>query len=498
MGCANCGIGANNNGQTSTDGTATKTMGCNGNCSGGCNRLNVYDWLSDLPFSAEKDAFNIIEVSFKNGSRKGFYRNSNNVDCITGDLVVVEGNTGGFDIGKISMSGELVRLQMKKKNVSETAELQKVLRLPSDWDMDKYRQAKSNEYSTMLMARVIARELGLEMKIGDVEYQGDGRKATFYYTAEDRVDFRELIKVYAKEFRVRIEMRQIGSRQEAGRIGGLGSCGRELCCSTWLTKFKSVSTAAARYQNIAINQMKLSGQCGRLKCCLNYELDIYMDALQDFPEYADFLQTERGEARLMKTDIFQKIMWYKLEGASTSFPIKVSQVKEILAMNKKGEKPESLLDLSILKQELEREVGFEDGVGKTSLAELNKHHRKRNRKRSRNRKRNNNKDNQQNNKRNNQFNKSNPTNNKQQKTNQRPNKKRTNNNNKSKTGKDNKPPQQQQDKRTKTNRPSNRNHRNDDNKKRSDGKKNRTKSNHHQPPKDRSDNRNKNGNDTKN
>ncbi len=362
MACASCG--------TSKDG---KPSGCqsNGGCStGGCNRMNVYDWLSDLPFSSQNSRFKVVEVSFKQGSRKGFFRNLTNIDCDTGDTVVVESTTGGYDIGRISLSGELVRLQMRKRRVTEDAELPRLIRIANDRDRSRRKESRALEYNTMIMARVIARQLNLNMKIGDVEYQGDGRKATFYYIADERVDFRELIKLYAREFSVKIEMRQIGARQEAGRIGGIGSCGRELCCSTWLTDFKSVSTAAARYQNLAINQAKLSGQCGRLKCCLNYELSTYLDALQDFPRNADILQTAQGEARLIKTDIFKRKLWYSLPKNSMLFPISVEQVKEIQEMNAKGEQPDSLLAMVDFGKSTEADMSFEDGVGETTLGAL--------------------------------------------------------------------------------------------------------------------------------
>ena len=239
---------------------------------------------------SDSELYDIVEVSFKNGSRKSFYQNPPYVRAIIGDTVVVE-SASGYDVGRISLTGELVRLQMKKKKVSETTIFPKLIRLANNRDLEKLEDARALERDTMIRARAIARSLNLDMKLGDVEYQGDRRKATFYYTADGRVDFRELIRHYAKEFRVKIEMRQIGARQESSRIGGLGSCGRELCCSTWLTNFKSVTTGAARYQNLAINQSKLSGQCGRLKCCLNYELDTYMDALQDFPVKHERLYT---------------------------------------------------------------------------------------------------------------------------------------------------------------------------------------------------------------
>ncbi len=364
MGCSSC-----SNKSKTKDG---KPAGCasNGDCTtGGCNRLNVYDWLADLPYSVQQDPFKVVEVSFKNGSRKSFYRNTNNIDCHTGDTIVVEAATGGHDIGRISLSGELVRLQMKKRNVPLDADLPRVMRLTSMRDMERFEDAKSREYETMLMARVISRRLDLQMKVGDVEYQGDGRKATFYYTADERIDFRELIKLLAKEFRVKIEMRQIGARQEASRIGGIGSCGRELCCSTWLTKFKSVSTTAARYQNLAINQSKLSGQCGRLKCCLNFELNMYMEALKGFPRNADFIETQQGRARLIKTDIFKRKMWYSLIETNKVHSISVDRVNEIIEMNKEGKSPETLISHAAIKAYV-AEIGFEDGVGGIELDSL--------------------------------------------------------------------------------------------------------------------------------
>ena len=288
-------------------------------------------------------------MSFKNGARKSFYRNPAHTQVLTGDFVVVESNSG-YDLGRVSLSGELVRLQLKRKRIGEDSVLHSVLRKAHTRDLEKLSEARKLENGTMARARVIARTLGLEMKIGDVEYQGDKRKATFYYTADGRVDFRELIRHYAKEFRVKIEMRQIGARQESSRIGGIGSCGRELCCSTWLTDFKSVSTAAARYQNLAINQAKLSGQCGRLKCCLNYELDLYMEAVDLFPKNADKLKTREGVATLFKTDIFRQLMYYSLEHDGIKGKVVAlapSAVSEILAMNAKGEFPPDLMDLHV-------------------------------------------------------------------------------------------------------------------------------------------------------
>jgi cell fate regulator YaaT (PSP1 superfamily) len=331
-------------------------MGCStgGGCaskgcsSGGCNRLNTYDWISALD-AQDVDETDLVEVSFKNGSRKAFYHNPPFSKASTGDMVVVD--TGaGFDIGKISLSGELVRLQLKKKRVREDAAFLNIIRKANERDMEKLLEVRQQEKPTMIKARVIARSLKLDMKLGDVEFQADGRKATFYYTADGRVDFRELIKQYAKDFRVKIEMRQIGARQESARLGGIGSCGRELCCSTWLSDFKSVTTAAARYQNLAINQAKLSGQCGRLKCCLNYELDLYMDVLDGIPEKADKLYTLEGTAILLKTDIFKGIMYYVMDGdkGGRQFPLKNDQVKKIQVMNQAGEKPATLSELALV------------------------------------------------------------------------------------------------------------------------------------------------------
>ncbi|MEM7101635.1 MAG: regulatory iron-sulfur-containing complex subunit RicT [Bacteroidota bacterium] len=351
MGCSNCSSGKNG-----------LPGGCknNGHCSsGGCNRLNTYDWLSTIE-APESNKFNVVEVSFKNGSRKGFYFNQLSSRTHTGDMVVVEAGNG-YDIGQINLSGELVKLQMKKRKVSEDAFLPKVVRKANERDLERYHEARQKDNSTMIRARAIARSLGLEMKIGDVEYQGDKRKATFYYTADGRVDFRELIKHYAREFKVKIEMRQIGARQESARIGGLGSCGRELCCSTWLTDFKSVSTTAARYQNLAINQSKLSGQCGRLKCCLNFELDTYIDALKGFPKNADRLRTEAGTAQLLKTDIFKGIMYYQYRDQQfgKTYALPKERVWEIIELNKKDKKPLELISSELLAtKETEQEVGF--------------------------------------------------------------------------------------------------------------------------------------------
>lgn len=335
MGCASCSSGK--------DGVPN---GCQskGSClTGGCNKRNSYDWLAkmDIP---DYDNYEYVEVSFHKGVRKAFYKNNKSTRTITGDIVLVESEVG-YDIGSISLSGELVRLQMKKKKVNDSNVLKSVIRVANQRDLEKMNEAHAMQKKSMIQARKIAKDLALEMKIGDVEFQADKRKATFYYTAEGRVDFRELIRHFAKEFKVKIEMRQIGARQESARIGGIGSCGRELCCSTWLTDFKTVSTTAARYQNLAINQAKLSGQCGRLKCCLNYELDTYMEALEAFPEKADILETEAGRARLVKTDIFKGLMFYAYiteTGRGQFHPLKIDRVKEILVLNREKKKPAEL------------------------------------------------------------------------------------------------------------------------------------------------------------
>ncbi|HEY6082403.1 MAG TPA: regulatory iron-sulfur-containing complex subunit RicT [Chitinophagaceae bacterium] len=370
MGCEGCGTGG--------DG---KPAGCKGNggCgSGGCNRLNVFDWLANIPLNDSLVPFNIVEVSFNNGSRKDFFRNNTRQLFEKGDMVSVEG-LSGFDVGMISLTGELVKLQMKKHRVQDSSDIKKILRRASEDDLSKLQVAKAREKEAMVKARVIARGLGLEMKLTEVEIQADGRKATFFYTADDRVDFRELIKVYAGEFKVKVEMRQIGARQEAGKVGGIGSCGRELCCATWLTDFKSVNTGAARYQNLSINQTKLSGQCGRLKCCLNYELDTYMDALKDFPEEVDTLETTGGNIYLQKRDIFKNLMWYSYKDSNKQYPLTIERVKEIREQNRQGMKPDELkqVELSVTKGGETEEHQFVDVVGQISLRSLEKNSRKR-------------------------------------------------------------------------------------------------------------------------
>jgi cell fate regulator YaaT (PSP1 superfamily) len=367
MSCTSCSTG--------------KPGGCksNGGCStGGCNRLNVHDWLANLPFSDPDSDCRIVEVTFNNGSRKEFYRNNTLQTFIKGDMVTVEG-VSGFDVGMVNISGEMVRLQMKKKGVKEdNPDFKKIMRRANEMDLQKWRETKEREKPTQVRARAIIIQLKLDMKLIEVEFQADGRKATFYYTAEDRVDFRELIKVYASEFKIKVEMKQIGIRQEAAKIGGIGSCGRELCCSSWLSDFKSVTTTIARYQNLTINQTKLSGQCGRLKCCLNYELDTYLDALQQFPNNADTLELSRGTAQLIKKDIFKNLMWYVLPDSNKQYPVPIERVKEIRFMNVKGQRPDELgaIELSPAKAE-EKEHAHVELVGQISLRTLERNSKKR-------------------------------------------------------------------------------------------------------------------------
>ncbi len=370
--------------------TKEKVAGCASSCSsGGCNRLNVHDWLNDMVLPPGQKPFDIIEVRFK-GTRKEFFRNPELLSLKAGDVVAVEGNPG-HDIGIVSLTGELVKLQMKKRHLGyDSAEIKLLYRTAKQTDIEKWNAVKAQEDKTMHRARSIALHLGLKMKLSDVEYQGDGKKAIFYYTAEDRVDFRELIKRLADEFKIRVEMKQIGLRQEAGRLGGIGSCGRELCCSTWLTDFKTVGTAAARYQNLSINPVKLAGQCGKLKCCLNYELDSYMDALKDIPDSGISLQTETGNAMHRKTDIFKRLMWYELipfqkpdekyfSSADKWVMLTAEQVKEILAMNKAGKKPVDLKSMLPAVEE-EEEPDYADMVGQDSLTRMDNRRKKKKKK----------------------------------------------------------------------------------------------------------------------
>ncbi len=355
--------------------------GCqsHGSCStGGCNRMNVHDWLANLPFSDPESNCRIIEVSFNNGSRKDFFKNNTLHYYEKGDMIAVEG-ISGFDVGMVNLTGELVRIQMKKRNVDEKSpDIKKVLRRATDTDIAKMKETKAREAQVLIRSRAMARQLNLELKMAEVEIQADGRKATFFYIADDRVDFRELIKLYAGEFKVKVEMRQIGARQEAGKVGGIGSCGRELCCSSWLTDFKSVNTNAARYQNLSINQTKLSGQCGRLKCCLNYELDTYMDALQFFPDDAEMLEMERSRAFLVKKDIFKNLMWYTMPDSNKQYPLTIERVKKIKELNRQGVRPADLEPVEVITSKpKDIEPVYADVVGQISLKSLEKTSRKR-------------------------------------------------------------------------------------------------------------------------
>ncbi|HSV11161.1 MAG TPA: regulatory iron-sulfur-containing complex subunit RicT [Hanamia sp.] len=366
MGCTSCGTG--------------KPNGCksNGGCStGGCNRLNVYDWLANLPIDDMESACRVLEVSFNQGSRKDFYRNNTTNIFTKGDIIAVEG-VSGFDVGTVNLTGELVRLQLKKKRIDENStDIKRVLRLATDNDIAKWKETKLRERQVLIRSRAIARQLKVDLKMSEVEIQADARKATFYYIADERVDFRELIRIYATEFKVKVEMKQIGARQEAGKVGGIGSCGRELCCSTWLTDFKSVNTNAARYQNLSINQTKLSGQCGRLKCCLNYELDTYLDALQHFPDDADVIEVAKGRAFLVKKDIFRNLMWYTMADSTKHYPLTIETVKKIKEQNSKGIKPEALETVEIVSgKPKDVEPEFVDVVGQISLKSLDKNNRK--------------------------------------------------------------------------------------------------------------------------
>lgn len=378
MGCGSC----------STGGGCTPA-GCksNGSCmTNGCSKLDVYDWLSDMDMPSNFKAFQIVEIKFK-GSRKDFYLNADNIYLEAGELVAVETATGGYDIGHVSLTGELVRMQMHKRHVKEADVSKKIYRRASPADVDKWNLAKGLEWETMHKARTLALNLNLSMKISDVDYQGDKTKATFYYTAEGRVDFRELIKKMAEAFRIRIEMRQIGMRQEASRLGGIGSCGRELCCSTWLTDFKTVSTSAARYQNLSLNTLKLAGQCGKLKCCLNYELDSYMDALKHIPDNVNYLRTEQGEARLQKTDIFKRMMWFSLPGAENWIALPIARVKEIQKLNKENITPEYFVEEVEVKEAPAKALDYENVVGQDSLTRLDERSQQnRNRNRNKNKK----------------------------------------------------------------------------------------------------------------
>ncbi|WP_430908564.1 PSP1 domain-containing protein [Maribacter sp. 2-571] len=380
MGCSSCSTG--------TDG---QPRGCknNGTCgTDGCNKLTVFDWLSNMSLPSGEKPFDCVEVRFKN-SRKEFFRNSENLSLSIGDIVATQAQSG-HDIGMVTLSGELVKVQMKRKKVDFKEEtLPKVYRKASQKDIDKWQKCRNREEEIKKRAREMAILLKLQMKISDVEFQGDGSKATFYYTAEDRVDFRQLIKDMAKAFSIRIEMRQIGYRQEAQRLGGIGSCGRELCCSTWLSDFRSVSTSAARYQQLSLNPQKLAGQCGKLKCCLNYELDTYLEALKDFPSQDTKLFTEKGIAFCQKTDIFKATLWFSYKDDPANWhTLSKEQVQEIVAKNKKKEKVASLEEYAVDNIVIDEKVVFENVVGQDSLTRFDRPKHSRNKSKNKNRNRN--------------------------------------------------------------------------------------------------------------
>ena len=357
--------------------------GCrnNGSCGvSGCEKLTVFDWLSDMELPSQAGTFDVIEVRFKNG-RKEYLRNPQQLRLYMGDVVAVEGSPG-HDVGAVSLTGELVRLQLKKRKIDpEKAELKKIFRKANPRDISLWKEAQEREEPALIRGREIIQEMGLPMKLSDVEYQADKAKATFYFTAEGRVDFRALIKRLATEFHIRVEMRQIGSRQEAGRIGGIGSCGRELCCSTWLTDFRSVSTSAARYQQLSLNPQKLAGQCGKLKCCLNFELDTYLDALKQFPKTQSPLYTQKGKAHFQKMDIFKEIMWYAYEEEGSEWvALHRDTVKKLQNEMQEGQKPESLEVYSL--SQPEPQVAYQNAVGDEDLTRFD-HKAKKSRKKGR-------------------------------------------------------------------------------------------------------------------
>ena len=373
-----------------TTDSSGQPKGCknNGTCgTDSCNKLTVFDWLANMSLPNGEKPFDWVEVRFKNG-RKEYYKNLENLTLSIGDVVATQAPSG-HDIGMVTLTGELVRVQMKRKNISqESEEIYKIYRKASQKDIDIWSDARDKEEPMKVRARQFAIDLKLEMKISDIEFQGDASKATFYYTAEDRVDFRELIKVFAREFRTRIEMKQVGFRQEAARLGGIGSCGRELCCSTWLTDFRSVSTSAARYQQLSLNPQKLAGQCGKLKCCLNYELDTYLEALKTIPKSDIKLKTVKGTAVCQKTDIFKGFLWYAYEGEWMNwFKLTKDQANEIIALNSKNKPVQSLEEYA---DELiqDDKVEFENVVGQDSLTRFDSPKRRNKRRTNKNRRRN--------------------------------------------------------------------------------------------------------------
>ena len=370
MACQSC---------STSDGGAPKGCKNNGTCgTDSCNKLTVFDWLSNMSLPSGEAPFDCVEVRFKNG-RKEFYRNTEKITLSIGDIVATEASPG-HDIGIVTLTGELVKIQMKKKSVDHTSkEIAKIYRKASQKDIDIWSAARDKEEPMKVKARELAITHKLEMKISDIEFQGDGSKATFYYTANDRVDFRLLIKDYARVFNNRIEMKQVGLRQEASRLGGIGSCGRELCCSTWLTDFRSVNTSAARYQQLSLNPQKLAGQCGKLKCCLNYELDTYLDALKDFPDFDLKLKTDKGDALCQKQDIFKGLMWYAYTDNFANWHVlKIDQVKEIVAQNKQNKNVSSLEDYAY-EVVVEVEKNFNNAMGQESLTRFDQPKKSKNR-----------------------------------------------------------------------------------------------------------------------
>tara|TARA_B100000949_G_scaffold16216_3_gene12522 strand:- start:9935 stop:11227 length:1293 start_codon:yes stop_codon:yes gene_type:complete len=376
MGCTSCATGANG-----------QPKGCknNGTCgTDGCNKLTVFDWLSNMQLPANMEPFNAVEVRFKNG-RKEYFQNPENLTLSIGDTVATEASPG-HDIGMVTLTGELVRVQMKKKKIPLKIEaLPKIYRKASQKDIDVWQGVRDKEADVQKRSREIAIRHGLQMKISDVEFQGDASKVIFYYTAEERVDFRELIKEFARTFNTRIEMKQVGFRQEAARLGGIGSCGRELCCSTWLTDFRSVNTSAARYQQLSLNPQKLAGQCGKLKCCLNYELDTYLEALESFPNTETKLQTEKGTATCQKIDIFKGLLWYAYEKEFANWhELTVEKANEIIELNKKGKKPMALEEFIMEAPKAEKEP-FSNVVGQDSLTRFDQPKQKSKKRRNKNR-----------------------------------------------------------------------------------------------------------------
>ncbi|GAA4309772.1 regulatory iron-sulfur-containing complex subunit RicT [Pontixanthobacter gangjinensis] len=379
MACSSCSTGK--------DG---QPKGCknNGTCgTDGCNKLTVFDWLSNMSLPGGVEPFDFVEVRFKNG-RKHFFKNTEKLSLSIGDVVATEASPG-HDVGIVSLTGELVRVQMKKKKEDpNSGEILKIYRKASQKDIDVWQEARDREEKIKQRSRQIAIRLNLSMKISDIEFQGDGSKCTFYYTAEDRVDFRQLIKEFAREFNTRIEMKQIGLRQEAARLGGIGSCGRELCCSTWLTDFRSVSTSAARYQQLSLNPQKLAGQCGKLKCCLNYELDTYLEALKSFPKTDVKLKTKKGTAVCQKIDIFKGLLWYAYEGEWMNWhKLTPEQANKIIAKNRKDEAVGSLEEYEVEVQLVEsKDKGFSNAVGEDSLTRFDKPKQQRKRRNNKKRK----------------------------------------------------------------------------------------------------------------